>query len=149
MANDIKITFDPEKISGDFSLSSGGGDLKRELGLETAVLLSLFTDRRADDSDVFDGEDKRGWWADQLNQDEYEIGSKLWLLDRSKTTPQTLVKAREYCLEALEWMIDEEVVAAIEVEVERENSILKFKTILYKADGKTEVFKFDDLWRNL
>lgn len=73
------------------------GDLVAENTLRTAVILSLFLDRRADDDDVLPNgsNDRRGWWADTVApMTEYgiggglasgdRIGSRLWLLSREK-----------------------------------------------------------------
>ena len=39
--------------------------------LTRAVIISLFSWRRADDSDDYDHElGKQGWWGDSLNEDE-------------------------------------------------------------------------------
>lgn len=78
-------------------LRHGGGDLVAENTLRTAVILSLFLDRRADDDDVLPNgsNDRRGWWADTVApMTEYgiggglasgdRIGSRLWLLSREK-----------------------------------------------------------------
>ena len=94
---------------------SGGSDLVSGEDLHTAVLISLFTDRRAEASDTIpDGtDDRRGWWGD-AGQD-YLIGSRLWLLNRAKQVPQTLVDAQGYCAEALQWLIDDGVAAKIDV----------------------------------
>ena len=56
--------------------------LRAERGLRSAVLISLFTDRRAEPGDVPEGEDPRGWWADVLGEEGDRIGSRLWLIDR-------------------------------------------------------------------
>ena len=83
--------------------------------LFTAVYISLFTDRRAESSDVIpDGStDRRGWWGD--GGQDYLIGSRLWLLSRAKQVPQTLLDAKGYCTEALAWMIADGVAAKIDV----------------------------------
>jgi phage gp46-like protein len=92
-------------------------DLLADDGLQSAVLLSLMCDRRADDNDVLPpGEtERRGWWADQFSGIEGDrIGSKLWLLKRERRTRQTLLRARQYSLDSLQWMIDDKIVARIE-----------------------------------
>ena len=155
MANDIKLNWDADLMSGD--LGWGDGDLEREAGLKTAVLVSLFSDRRADDDDVLDNiNDKRGWWGDQTaNISLDQIGSRLWLLDRSKTDQDTLLRAQEYAEESLEWMIDDEVAERIECTTERQTrtatngnitETLAMKVEIYKIAGNTETFKFDDIW---
>lgn len=53
---DIRMTYDNISQAGDFVVTKG--DLATDRDLETAVLISLFTDRRASDDDVVpDGTD--------------------------------------------------------------------------------------------
>lgn len=151
MARDIKIEFDTTYMEGDLIL--GESDLERDEGLSTAVLISLFTDRRADESEPYDNEDRRGWWGDLLAETEGDqIGSKLYLLNRSTNTQQTTVKAKEYIYEALDWMIDDGVAAKIDIDVEvyglSSNLRLYVLIQIHKKDGNIELMKFDDLWAN-
>lgn len=150
MASDIKVIWNDDLAKGDIAYQNG--DLIREEGLETAVMISLFTDRRANEDDpVDDINDLRGWWGDQLTENEEDqIGSRLWLLNRAKTTAETYVKAREYILEALQWMINDEVAVKIDINItktgELPNYILGAILKIYKVDGTIEVIKFDNLW---
>ena len=110
---DVTTFWNVQGASGDWALIPG--DLQGGDDLETATLISLFTDRLALASDTIpDGTtDRRGWWAD-LGQD-YPIGSRLWLLARAKQVPQTLLDAQNYCTEALQWMIADGVAAKVAV----------------------------------
>jgi phage gp46-like protein len=86
-------------------------DLVNDDGLETAVVLSLFTDGLAHDDDVLpsnDNNDRRGWWAGPM-------GSRLWLLSREKETEDVRLRAEFYTREALQWMIDDDVSDQIDV----------------------------------
>ncbi len=47
---DIKLTWDNDNGVADMSITDS--DFTKEAGLETAVLISLFTDRRADVDDA-------------------------------------------------------------------------------------------------
>src|SRR5690606_37822179 len=69
-------------VFGDFGIETDDG-------LESLVYMLLFTDRRADPGDdIPDGtDDPRGWWGETF---DYGFGSKLWLLQRSKTTPRVV-----------------------------------------------------------
>ena len=111
MADDIKIRWDIGLMAGDLSVVDE--DLESESGLETAVIISLFTDRRARDDDELpdpNNSDKRGWWGDLVAEvADDQIGSRLWLLERAKTTENVLVKAKEYAEESLSWMIEDGV----------------------------------------
>jgi phage gp46-like protein len=148
MADDIKIIWDKNNLTGDFQLNNG--DLLRERGLATSALISILTDKRASDDDIIDDpNDKRGWWGDLVSPTP--IGSKLWLLDRIKTTPDVLVKAKQYIEECLQWMIDDEIVIKIEVFVERqgnlESNILTYEVKIHESFENVITLKFDDLWK--
>lgn len=121
---DLALTWD--NAFGNADLSMIDMDLASDRGLMTAIALSLFTDRRAETDDVppsGDARDRRGWWADQFAAIEGDkIGSRLWLLDRSVLNNETVLKARQYVTEALQWMIDDKVAASIPVAVTRMNS---------------------------
>ena len=110
-------------LTGDADLTMIDDDVASDRGLVTAVLLSLFTDRRAENDDVppsGDPSDRRGWWADQFAAVEGDLfGSRLWLLDRSTLTNETLLQAKAYVAEALQWMLDDKVAASIPITVTR------------------------------
>jgi len=97
------------------------GDLVAENSLETALLLSLFTDARATDEEIarHGGADPRGFWGDELatvSGDEY--GSKLWLLEREIQTTEVLNRAREYAVAATRWIIDDGIARSIDIVAE-------------------------------
>lgn len=149
MAEDIKIVWNDEYKEGDLFFENG--DLTREEGLETAIMISLFTDRRARDDDPLDDpEDKRGWWGDQVETND-QIGSRLWLLDRAKTTAENLRLAGEYIKEALQWLIADGVARKVEVTTERagsvQNPILAFQVQIYKKDGNSVTYKYSAPWQ--
>lgn len=104
---------------GELVLS--GFDLERDDGLETAVIISLFTDRRASPEQIpieLPQDDLRGYWGDIGNSASDETGSLLWLLAREKQLPQTLSRAQQYCRDALAWMVDDLVATRVEVTAE-------------------------------
>lgn len=151
MATDIAVLWNSTTLSGDVSFS--GGDLVREDGLTTAVILSLFCDGRAnDDSGITDPDGKRGWWGDLLadTQDRTGLGSNLWLLNREKVTQQTINLAEQYILDSLQWMLDDGVVKKLDISVEAQGDVvtpvLAASIKLYFADGAVQVVKFADLW---
>lgn len=105
---------------GELVLS--GFDLARDDGLETAVIISLFTDRRASTEQLpveLPQDDLRGYWGDIGNATPSDqTGSLLWLLAREKQLPQILGRAQQYCREALAWMVEDLVATRVEVKAE-------------------------------
>jgi len=120
---DIASYFDPRAMRVDYALKDGA--LQSDADLQTAVLISLFTDRLAEPDDVLPepGALRRGWWGDALTTSGVlggagRIGSRLWLLSREKMLPQTLNRAREYAQEALAWMVSEGVARRVSVQAQ-------------------------------
>src|SRR5262252_2437053 len=112
---DIRTSWDPWFLQGDWVFAPP--DLMTGRDLETAATLSLFTDRLAlpDDPlpDPNDG-DRRGWWADWDAEQGY-LGSRIWLISREKQTEAVRLRAEEYCREALQWMLDDDVADSVQV----------------------------------
>ena len=101
--------------AGGTDLEVAAGDFALDQGLDTAVLVSLFTDARAPaDADLpGEADDRRGWWG-QDNADPF--GSLLWLvLERGVRTAEAATLAAGYAREALQWMIREEIAASVDV----------------------------------
>lgn len=85
------------------------GDLLADGGLESAVMLSLFTGRRVDG--------QRGWWGDTVAVvPGDEFGSRLWTLSREVDRPTVLrACAEEYASEALAWLVEDQVAERVDV----------------------------------
>ncbi|ADU63393.1 MAG: phage GP46 family protein [Pseudodesulfovibrio sp.] len=143
---DVRLIW--KEMGADLALE--GLDLVRDDGLQTAVVLSLFIDRRAEADDVIpDGTgDRRGWWGDtypDIIGDKY--GSRLWLLSREKQLPRVLVRARAYAEEALAWMLDDGVARAVRVEASFvRTGVLGLRVVIERTDGSDAVYTFATLW---
>lgn len=128
-----------------------GDDVGTDEGLQTAVILSLFTDRRAadDDSEAV-ADHRRGWWADEFAaEDGDQIGSRLWLLDRAKTGADLGLRVEEYVREALAWMLRDEVVERIDVTTETRGQALGMEVTLHRPGGTPFTMRFDNVWQAL
>ncbi len=146
---DIKVLWNNDISEGDIGFQDN--DLILEYGLESAVMLSLFIDQRAEDDDLLDDpEDKRGWWGDKLETDGDKIGSKLWLMERASTTQRNIAKIKEYIYDCLEWLITDGICSDIKVEVERiknDNGDRLYCLIqIVKRKEQTIAMQFDNLW---
>lgn len=130
-------------------LALGPNGLETDHGLDSAVIVSLFTDARARPDDRLPGppEDRRGWWGDALaGPEDGPIGSRLWLLSREKITAETIARARAYITEALAWLKRDGLAATVEVTVWAEGHALAAQITLTRPDGRAQSFTFADLW---
>lgn len=129
------------------------GDLVLEEGLQTAAVISLFSDRRARLDDILpaDDGDRRGWVGDAWPRvDGDQIGSRLWLLNREKDVPETLRRAREYARESLAWLIEDGIGASLDVQASVPmRGVLRLELTVNRRDGSTFNHQFDTLWENL
>lgn len=142
---DITTVWNVQRIRGDWVLS--GPSLLSGDDLTTAVLISLFTDRLALPSDETPDGDRRGWWGDNTDP-RYLIGSRLWLLDRVKGPLQVPRRAKDYAAEALQWMIDDGVVASFDITAKWVTpDRLYMQIIANRSDGSTVAMQFANLWK--
>jgi len=130
-----------------FDIQIKGDDLRADNGLETAVAISLFTDRRVNEEELPALEtEKRGWWGDVFPEVDLDrIGSRLWTVLRSKTTNETLSRVNELCREALVWMQEDGIAGEIEISSEyNEDKQLITSIEISRPDEESE--RFSVLW---
>jgi len=143
--SDTAIQWDVQNACGDWVLL--GSQLQTGNDLQTAVLISLFTDRTATADDIIPDSsgDPRGWVGDL--DETYPIGSRLWLLDRSKQTATVLASATDYCAEALQWLIDDGVVARFSIVVEwTRPAMMGIQIVAYQSSGTQSAMNFAAAW---
>lgn len=120
--------------------------------LVRAVVISLFTWRRAEPDDDLPGNQRMGWWGDSFAPVQGDrIGSRLWLLSRAKLVQETVELAKEYAREALQWLLDDGVATRVEIEAERLGlSTLAVAVRIYKTGGGAPLdIRFTDVWEFL
>lgn len=169
------LAWDNDTQTADLVLEDG--QLATDDTLQTSVIVSLFTDQRADDDDVLPdyvspqmpgSGDRRGWWGDHYLPDALAAiaaglgltplpvdrwGSRLWLLFRVKDTSEALQRAKEYAQEALQWMLDNDVASAVNVIASSvagdpgSARTLLLQIEIVKPDKTTENYAFDYAWR--
>jgi phage gp46-like protein len=146
MTADVAFLWNDTGTAADWQLL-GAGMLASAPPIQTAVLVSLFTDNRAKPDDRLVGDtDRRGWWGGQI--DDQPIGSRLWLLRRAKRLPETLKLAQDYIREALAWLIEDGLAARVDVTASwlgasRINAIIT----LHRANGTNETVTADWAWQ--
>lgn len=144
---DIALSWDLGQSEADFSIVDD--DLSTDEGMQTAVLLSLSLDRRAEDSDTLptDSTDKRGWWGDQFAETQGDrIGSRRWLLARTKLTPAILATVEDYDRESLEWLIEDKVVSSIDLDYRIAGNRLNTSITVRRGDGTDVSAFYSHVW---
>lgn len=126
--------------------------LASDNALFRAVIVSLFTWRRANPDDDLPGGLRMGWWGDSFPVIEGDkIGSRLWLLSRAKMMPDTMMRAKEYAEEALKWLTDDGVATRVAVSTELQGmDRLALNVQVYRTDGNAPLdLRFANVWEFL
>lgn len=122
--------------------------------LQTAIILSLFSDRRATDDDKLplNETDRRGWVGDEFTSDDFdtrsdEWGSRLWLCYYGKAGAGVLEAARFAAQEALDWLVRDGIASRVTVTASWAGELgdrLAVRPMIYKPDQVRPVY--DVLW---
>jgi phage gp46-like protein len=149
------------EVSADWLLLDDG-TLDETQALATAVIVALGTDRFAEPSDILpdpDSTDRRGWWGD-LDADViwggWPIGSRLWLLHRSKIAPSgaqegsMLIRVKQYIQEAIQPFIDLRLASSMEVIVSRvDTQRIDALIRLYRGPKVAIELQYQVLWDDI
>lgn len=130
----------------DFQLNSAGDILTADF-FDTAILVSLLTDRRANESEVLDPENRRGWIGNESTPD-FEQGSKIWIYEQSKLTRIILNKISIAGNDALQWFVVDGFADSIDVvETIATISGLALNLIIRRPNSRVEKRHYE-LWNN-
>jgi phage gp46-like protein len=115
--------------------------------LVRAVIMSLFTWRRAEPDDVVE-DTKWGWWGDNVSAVENDrIGSRLWLIAREKLTQSVMNRAVQYAEEALAWFVDDGVATRVTVTAQRiQINGMGLTVTIYRVNQPPLELRFSDVW---
>lgn len=145
---DLRTVIVGDDLSSDWLLAPP--QLDTDEGLQTALLLSLFSDRRADADDVLpdNSGNRRGWFGDSFaDVPGDKFGSRLWLLAREKQQPVVLQRAREYAREAVRWLVEDGVARSFDVDAEFPAlGVWAIEVSVYRPDGDARRFRFEHFW---
>ncbi len=146
---DLALIWNPALFSADLALSAP--DLATDAGLDTAVIISLFTDRRAREDDELPtgSNDPRGWWGDSFAEvTGDQIGSRLWLFERAKQTQATLNGYREALEEAVAWMVEDGIAESVKASTWIINPGQMGWSLEIKRPNDPRPRRYDHLWSN-
>lgn len=131
---------------GYYDLVIEDGTIKGVDGMETAILVSLFTDARASAERVQDPLMRRGWIGNILSPNlERELGSVLWLADTARVNQDTLNFFKAEVKNAFQNMIDKKILSQLNVV----STIIDSKTIqvaIKFINSGDETERYSILW---
>jgi len=143
-------------------LQTPAGLLDETQALADAITVALNTDATADINEVLPdprSDNRRGWWGD-LDADKiwggWPIGSKLWLLSRTKILDSTaregstVARAEAYCRAALKPFVDNGICSRIMVNA-AQTSIQRIDAtiVAYRGPKSTIALEFQPLWQEV
>lgn len=109
----IRLRYDSD--TGECDLELADGILSEADPLETAILVSLFTDRRVLAGEVPDGVALGGWWGEALVARPGDSeGSRLWTLPViGRADALTARQAEGHAREALAWLLEDAICQSV------------------------------------
>lgn len=144
-----------ESTWGDWTLD---GDTQYESNdIYTAVLMCLFTDRRAPDDATLpgDSDDRRGYHGDfydvRTERGETELGSLLWLYERSYLTGEVIRNMEDAVIDCLRPLEDQGLVASSVVRVTRMDGGMVCIEITLYSQTRQKIFdaRFTRVWADI
>ena len=114
MAIDIKFK---QNSANQWDIDFINGDIEMTNGLDTALYLSVFGEKRALPSQVSEPTLRRGHFTNEFNDIKgYEVGSLFWLYtSQSKNTESNLSLIENSVYDGLKWMIQDKIVSKINI----------------------------------
>jgi len=151
---DLRLLYNGAQGRADLRLAGAALDTSEDLA--TAVTVSLFTDRLVEPTDPVppNTDDRRGCWIDSYADIPGDrFGSRLWLLNRSKSDAALPLRAKGYILEALQWLIEDGVAGRIDAEcafLQGDQRRLGAVVTIWRPGVRNPVtIKFDWAWQDL
>lgn len=146
---DIETFIFNDALGSRCDLQLAGGTLAGDHDIKTAVLISLFTDRRAEADDALPDAagSRRGWWGDALNA--RRIGSRLWLLSREKQLREVVSRTQEYAEEALAWLTEEGIARRVVVTAEiLQPGWIALTVLVERQRSAPARYRYEFAWQN-
>lgn len=139
------LAFDQDE-DGIFDLVIEDGDFKLTEGFETALLVSLFSDRRAYLDEVPDPEKRRGWIGDLVSEKPGDkIGSGLWFYEQSRLSVDDENGVRDEAEKSLDWTITDSWITHVQAQTEKIPSkrSLKLNLTLTMLNGGVSSYAYE------
>lgn len=135
----------PENGHFDFSIAENGDILQADF-FDTAILISIYAEKRASQSEVSLPELRRGWIGNESLVD-FEIGSKIWLYEQSRLTRDVMNNIINAANESLAWLISDGFAIDVVSDVNRKKGKVFLNITIQRPESITtekELFLWDN-----
>lgn len=114
VSSDIKLN---QGDDGNWDIDFANGDFELTNGLDTALYMSVLSDKRASVTEVTEPTLRRGHFTNEFSiVEDYQVGSKLWLYtEQAKNTDDNLLLIESTVLEGLSWMTEDNIISKAQV----------------------------------
>ena len=129
----------------DISIDEDGDILTNDF-FDTAIIVSLFSDKRALASQVLESSLRRGWIGNEFTPG-FEMGSRLWIFSQARLTRDTINAMISIANDALKWMVDDNLAIGIKSDVTLVSGKVVLQIEITRPDSKVEKRLFE-LWNN-
>lgn len=143
MASDVIIRQD--KGYYDFEWSNDG-DIPVDQILDTAILMSIHEEVRANSSEIAVDNLRRGWIGNESTPG-FEQGSKFWMFEQERITTSMLSELGTVINNGLKWLIDDNIAISTSVSALLKNGEIVAEVAIERPSGKIDK-KLFPLWDN-
>ncbi len=135
------------ELTADYDIQIGAdGDIVTKDFFDTAILMSLFCERRASSPEVPESHRRRGWIGNEATPG-FEIGSKNWLYEQERISRTVFNALAKSSFDALEWLIDDGHVLDVRTSVNLNNGAVELTVIIERSGSEVETRNYT-LWNN-
>ncbi|AAW86518.1 phage protein [Aliivibrio fischeri ES114] len=121
-----------------FNLNALTAPMNTKEGLTHAVLQSVLnhSESTANDRARMDSAERGGCWSDEF---VHGVGSRDWTLKREKLTEQTAGRAKRFYEEALAWLVNENHVKTVTVNVVKLSATKLGRTVILTLNDGSKI----------
>lgn len=109
------------------------GDIRTADGFDTPIIVSLFSDARADESEVQDTAKRRGWIGDEGTEDN--TGSTLWVYEQARLSQRIANQVEDAARKCIQWLIDD----GHAISIRRAELLVSQEAVRFTVEILTEV----------
>lgn len=143
MTTDAVLRIDENTGLYDINIGADG-DIETADFFDTAILYSIFGEKRASSDEVVEPQLRRGW----IGNDDFENGSKIWLFSQARLTRSVINRIEDEAMRSLEWLVEDGLAVSIDqASVNFSDGKLALSLTIRRSRDKVERRLFT-LWEN-